>query len=346
MAFCCGVEKMTEEKKDEKKVRAARARSKSMTQEERSAIAKKAAESRWSSSVVEATHGSPDRPMKLGDIEVPCYVLSDKRRVIVQAGAIAALGMAKGGSSHRGGTRLAKFVGQDRIKPFATEELLAGTSSPVKFRTPSGAIALGFEATIIADICSAVISARIALRLTDKQIHIAERCEMLMKSFAKVGIIALVDEATGYQEDRDREALQQLMNKYLRREFAVWASHFPEGFYREIYRLRNWTWNGMKINRPQCVAGYTKDFVYSRLAPGILQELESRNPVDEKGRRAAKHYYWLTEDIGHPALAQHLHAIIGLMKAADDWTQFKRMVDRSFPKRGNSLQMELFNPDD
>ena len=34
------------------------------------------------------------------------------------------------------------------------------------------------------------------------------------------------------------------------------------------------------------------------------------------------------------------------MRAADDWKQFIRMIDRSFPKRGDSLQLDLFDKDD
>jgi hypothetical protein len=98
----------------------------------------------------------------------------------------------------------------------------------------------------------------------------------------------------------------------------------------------------MKVNRPQIVATYTKDIVYSRLAPGILNELENRNPKDLKGARRAKHHQWLTEDVGHPALAQHLYAVIGLMRLADSWDQFKKMMDKAYPKRGDSLELPLF----
>jgi hypothetical protein len=97
-----------------------------------------------------------------------------------------------------------------------------------------------------------------------------------------------------------------------------------------IFRLRNWTLGHTKGNRayrPQIVANYTKDLVYARLAPGILRELEARNPIDEHGHRKAKHHQWLTEDVGHPALAQHLHAVIGLMRAANSWDDFKNMLD-------------------
>ena len=166
-----------------------------------------------------------------------------------------------------------------------------------------------------------------------------------MRGFARVGIIALVDEATGYQELRDRAALQEILDRYLRKEFAAWAKTFPDEFYREIFRLRGWVWRGMRVNRPQCVAAYTKNLVYARLAPRILKELEERNP-SINGRRKSKHFQWLTEDIGHPVLAQHLHAIIGLMRVADEWSGFMKMVNRAFPKRGDSLQMPLFTGDD
>ena len=80
-------------------------------------------------------------------------------------------------------------------------------------------------------------------------------------------------------------------------------------------------------NRPQVVARYTKDLIYSRLAPGILQELEKRTPKDENGMRKAKLHQWLTDDVGHPALAQHLHAVIALMRASQSWEQFMAMMN-------------------
>ena len=81
--------------------------------------------------------------------------------------------------------------------------------------------------------------------------------------------------------------------------------------------------------------------MYERLAPGILEELEQRNPQDEKGRRQHRHHQWLTEDVGHPALAQHLHAVTGLMRACSDWQQFHDMLKKAFPKRGSVVQLEL-----
>jgi hypothetical protein len=85
------------------------------------------------------------------------------------------------------------------------------------------------------------------------------------------------------------------------------------------------------------MAQYTNDLVYERLAPGILEELQARNPRDEHGRRRHKHHQWLTEDVGHPALAQHLYALIGFMRVASSWQQFYRLVDKAYPKKGSTL---------
>jgi hypothetical protein len=160
-----------------------------------------------------------------------------------------------------------------------------------------------------------------------------------MRALAHVGIIALVDEATGYQELRDRFALQAILDQYLRKELAAWAKRFPDDFYQEMFRLKNWQWKGMSINRPQYVGKVTKDIVYARLAPGILKELEERNPSDDRGHRKARHHQWLTEDVGHKALAQHLHAVLAFMRVSKSWDQFYAMLNQAFPKQGATLKL-------
>jgi hypothetical protein len=193
-------------------------------------------------------------------------------------------------------------------------------------------------------VCDVYLTFRDACEKDDGHVprqyqHIVRACDALMRGFARVGIIALIDEATGFQEVRDREALQAILDRYLAQELAAWAKRFPDEFYKQIFRLHGWQWRGMSVNRPSVVAHYTKDIVYARLAEGILEELERKNPKDEQGRRKARHHQWLTEDVGHPALAQHLHAVIGLMRASDSWDQFRGMLQRAFPKRGSTLAL-------
>lgn len=178
------------------------ARSASLTDEQKSEIASKAAKARWGEKLPEVTHGDPGHPLKIGDIEIPCYVLSDGTRVLHQRGMVDALGMARGSSGGTGGDRLAKFVAGDRLKDYVSQDLLSVTASPKKFKVPGGHQAYGYEATVLSDICEAVLAARKAGKLQSQQMHIADQCEMLLRGFARVGIIALVDEATGFQYDR------------------------------------------------------------------------------------------------------------------------------------------------
>lgn len=88
------------------------------------------------------------------------------------------------------------------------------------------------------------------------------------------------------------------------------------------------------------VGRYTTDVVYARVAPGLVEELEQKNPSDA-GQRKSKHHQWLTDDVGHPALSAHLHAVIGFMRASDSWDRFKELMDRAFPVKGTQFAMQL-----
>jgi P63C domain len=290
--------------------------------------------------VLKATHLGE---LKIGNKSIPVAVLEDGTRVITQRGMFVALGMHKNPS--RGQTAIANrpgFLSANNLTPFISEELTRSWT-PIKLRWPKGSggfkgnIAFGYKADILPMSCNVYTDAKEAGVLAKSQLHVAEAAKILHRGFAILGITALIDEATGYQEVRDKQALQAILDAFLRKELAAWAKRFPDEFYQEMFRLRNWQWRGMKVNRPSVVGKYTNDLVYERLAPNILQELEERNPKDERGNRKAKHHQWLTEDVGHPALAQHLYAIIGFMRASTTWEQFHRMVQRAFPKRNSQM---------
>lgn len=202
-----------------------------------------------------------------------------------------------------------------------------------------GRKAHGFEAEDIVEICRMYMMARRANVLQSSQIHLAAQAEVIVLSLAKIGITALIDEATGFQEVRDRKALQALLDTYLRKEHAAWAKRFPDDFYKEMFRLKSWVYPTVGGARPGVVGIYTNDLVYERIAPGLLQELEKRNPKTEAGHRKTKHHQWVTEDVGDPALTAHIHAVMGLMRASDSWEQFSRMMDRAYPKKGTQIPL-------
>jgi len=204
-----------------------------------------------------------------------------------------------------------------------------------------GRKAHGFEAEDIVDICKMYLQARQAGVLLSSQVHLAAQSEIIVLSLAKVGITSLIDEATGYQEVRDRNALQALLDRYLRQEYAAWTKRFPDEFFREMFRLKQWTYPTVGGARPGVVGHYINNLVYERLAPGLLKELEEKNPKGENGHRKTKHHQWLSDDVGHPALSAHIHSVIAFMRASAQWDQLIHLMDRAFPKKGDTLPLLL-----
>ena len=148
--------------------------------------------------------GAPDRPLVIGEIEIPCYVLEGETRVLSQRGLQSSIGLGTGGGTRQiGAPRLAEFLGFFARKGIDIHNLAARLEMPIKFQPPGGGrTAYGYPATLLVDLCNMVLEARKQGALLTRQQRIAERCELLIRGFATVGIIALVDEATGYQAIR------------------------------------------------------------------------------------------------------------------------------------------------
>ena len=277
--------------------------------------------------------------LQIGSVIIECAVLEDGTRVLTQSGFLRAIGQSNRPAGQRIGVEeMAPFLASNNLKPYVDEEL-ASSNTKLRFKPYRGGRAVGYRAELLPKVCEVYLSARDDGVLMASQMRTAAACEVLMRGFAHVGIIALVDEATSYQEIRDRKALNRILDKYLLAEQAKWAKRFPDEFYKEIFRLRKWLWQGMKVNRPSVVGKYTNDCVWDRLAPGIREELERLNPKRETGTRRVRHHQWLTVDIGHPALQKHLSGVMALMRASSGWTQFQRMLQRAYPKVNTNLEI-------
>jgi hypothetical protein len=300
------------------------------------------------SNVLKATHtGELKFPTPNGEIKISCAVLENGERVLVERSVANALG-TKGSSMYWKKKRespediiLPEYISSKYLQPFFSDELKVKLSEPIKYLAKNKKVAFGREATILPDICDVWIQAKEVGALSSSQEKIAQNSYILMKGFANIGIIALVDEATGYQEIRDKIALQKILDRYLLKEYAKWAKRFPDEFYKEIFRLNNWQYNPAQTKRPDVIGLHTNNIVYERLTKGILDQLKRLNPKDEKGRRQSKHHQWLTDDIGHPELQAHLNGVIALMKAAPNWRAFIRLLERVYPKFEHTIPMNF-----
>lgn len=242
-----------------------------------------------------------------------------------------------------GARKIVELLTSLEKKGINIKDLIARANSPIKFIMGRGGNADGYEATILPDLCAVLIEAGQRDVLGVRREHLAERAALLQHAFATIGIIALVDEATGYQGFRPQDALQAFLEKVIRKELAAWVKRFPDEFYENIYKLKGWQWPGMGKNRYSVVGHYTRDLVFERLGPGILDELVELTPKDERGNRPNKLHSWLSEEIGVPLLAQHMHTLVNFQRVAIKrgygWHRFVKMVDDAMPKRGNTLEL-------
>lgn len=272
--------------------------------------------------------------VNIGGKELGCAVLNDGTRVLTATSIFKAFDRPRRGKSIAD-QRLANmpsFIDANNLKPFIDAVFPSGPNMAmeVKYTAKNGKkVYTGYNAEILPLICEVYLKARDEDVLTDAQKPLAIMSDILIRSLAKVGITALIDEATGYQDDRDRNELQRILAAYISKEFLPWTRRFPDEFYKEMFRLKGWEYRGNP--KPAIVGKITNEIVYERLPQGVLEELQNKNPIyNDSGKRKHKHHQFLTSDTGIPHLDKHLVSLITLMRACDTWEEFDRLYRKSF----------------
>lgn len=338
-------------KKETKASKGGKARAKSLDREQRKEIAQKAANARWGqlsgtdSNKPIAIHPYTELArLKIGDIELPCAVLANRTPVITYASVTKTLGRIMGGKQRK----LAKASKKDRLpdflygaslEPFVPESLRIALNNPILFRAKGG-VRKAVHANLIPEICEVWLNARDADALQPSQEKTAKNAEILMRGLARVGITALIYEATGYELIKDRDELERILEAYISKELLPWSKRFPDEYYEQLFRLRGWQYRPISVKRPKYVGKLTNELVYEKLPEGVLVELRSKNPVTPKGYRKHRHFQFLTEDIGNPHLEKQVASVITLMKASNNWSTFYRLFNRVF-----GLQKEMIFPE-
>lgn len=312
-------------------------RAANLTKSQRSQQAALAAISRWHRELPVAQWGSPDKPLRLGVIEIPCYVLTDERRVLVQRGLQTAIGMSTSGGAG-GAHRMARFIESLEAKGLPTNNLSVRMRNPIVFRIPRlPKPAYGYEATIITDICSSVVEAQKREMLAKNQAKFVSQCELLLRALAEKGITDLVDEVTGYKQDSDQREITLFLRAYVNTELREWVNTFPRSFFEQLCRLKNVPPPKENMRLPQYFGNIVNDLVYTRIAPGVLPELRTVNPVvGPKGRRRAKHHQFMTDNLGAPKLLNLVGLLEGMAHRFEDgqYDAYKAYVDRHIPNYG------------
>jgi len=322
-------------------------RAKRLSSEKRRTIAVQAAQARWQRArdQTRIPTASTDGILTLGDVDLDVFVLDDKRRVFSKRAMARALNLKS-----QGGNAFMRTMSRKGIQSVLSEKVLQKIENPISFYTMRGELADGYEAETLIEVCDSLIDARNLGRLSSSQYFLSIQAEIIVRSAAKIGIIALVDEATGYI-DKTRDEYRRLFESFIRSEFRQWEKEFPDKFFDMVYRLY-----GLKRQKPdsskhpQFFGHFIRRYVYYPLANSngaILEQLEEKNPVVyDSGGRKHKFFQYLTNEIGMSAFRQHLWQVIGIGEAAADRVHFERGFYRAFPEaipKKDADQIDFFD---
>jgi hypothetical protein len=299
------------------------------------------AAARWGAHEEGVRFSIDEGEVQFGDLTFRCAVLDDESRVINGTEFMRVMGIYRSGalSTRRAGGGEMYFplhLAFKNLRPFILEdaELVGALREPIRYRTLKSSIAEGIPAQVLRRICNVWVRARNADVLGSSQTRIADKAEHLLNSLADVAIIALIDEATGYQRRRAHNELQKILQAYIAPELLPWQNRFPISYYEQIYRVMGWPYDASSTKRTSYIGKLTNKLIYEKLPPGVLPQLRRRNPVDTATkRRRYKHFQFLTEDIGNVHLEKQIAAVTTLLRATPDgnWRLFESLFNHAYP---------------
>lgn len=281
--------------------------------------------------------------IRVGDAVLPCAVLDNGERVLTQQGVLSALGRARAAKGGEGASvdKGAAFLRAKNLAPFISQELLMSTKA-IEFKplkggyTPKGgavSIAYGFQATAFPEILKVYIDAKKAGKLHAAQEKIADLAKRMLSALPKVGMVALVDEATEYQKDRSHDELQRILEAYVLPEHRPWVQTLPREFTKELYRV--YGWNTDTQRGPRYAGKLARKLLYEYLPVPVLPELDRLNPPKEgkSWQRPRKHHQHLSTQIGLEHFKGQLSGVMALLRASPNKRVFESLFERAYGRQ-------------
>jgi hypothetical protein len=325
------------------------ARAEKLPAKERKAIASRAAKARWQAAKEEAKRIEdpnyiPDTlcegEMEIGTVKIECYVLDNFKRVISKRGMAKALGMKS-----EGGNVFMKAMGRKGLGSVMDDKLRSQLDNPLIFKPLTSDLGHGYDATILIDICDAIIEAAKTDKLGPNQDALALQAEIIIRASAKLGIVALVDDATGFIADKRRQRYLELFKEFIREEVQEYEGEFPDQLFDVMYKIYGLPRRADAKNHPRFFSKFIRKYIYQPLASSngaILEMLDEKNPVVyASGGRRYKMFQFLSDVVGLPALRAHLWQVIGIGNSVKNKAQFERSFSIAFP--GPQLEFKGFD---
>lgn len=265
--------------------------------------------------------------LPIGNVDLQCAVLDDETRILSASSIFKAFKKTRKGMNDRlavGGVKIPPFIAAKNLEPYLTAELIERTKL-IEYNDGKS-VKAGYNASLLADICEVYLRARREGALTTAQLPQADQAEILLTSFAKVGIDAVIDEATGYQKVRSNDALRVLLSRYIAEGLQKWVKTFPDSFFEQLDRLYD-NEKTTSNKRPQYYGKFITKYIYEPIEHGyVKQELDKLNIRDD-GTRKAQFHRWLNSD-GRDTLIRQIGRVEARMELFENIRAYKRADDK------------------
>lgn len=307
-----------------------KARANALAPSRRAEIARRAATTRWG---MKASHkGNFQRNF---GIDVDCYVLDDERKtpVVSQSGMGQALGLPEGGSA------FPRFLATKVMVESVGAEIRRKLENPMKFQwgtggadSPPPSIIYGFDATILIDICNAIIAAEATGKL--RRPRVATQARIILTASGKSGIQRLVYDLAGYIPTAE-EAINAF-KLYVLEEAKKYEKEFPSELYYEWHRLYDLAVPDR--GKPWQFKHLTVNHVYHPLAKSSGKLLALLRAVKAKGGDRQKKLFQFLNEIGARALRIQLGRILEMAESSPDRQAYERKITERF---GSQLEINF-----
>lgn len=255
----------------------------------------------------------------LGGDELDVYVLNNEERVVAMRSAVTAITDTEGGD-------LETYIGAKSLKPFIDKDLFL--EELVQFSIPGTQfMGRGLTTAQFETVCRAYVQALYrGENLTERQKSIAIKCAVLTSGLTRTGLDALIDEATGYQDERAENALQVKLRAFIAEELRAWEKTFPDELWEEFGRLTNW--KGSLQNRPKYWGKLVIELIYDTLDADVAKYLRENRPPP-----GVRWHQNLTENYGVRQLVSRCFEVVGLAKSCKTMPELRKKVAHHYGKQ-------------
>lgn len=280
-------------------------------------------------------------PLKIGETELSCVVLDDQNntRLINTNAIFEAFDRPRKGQNNRleiDNILIPPFLAAKNLEPFISKDLLI-ILQQVEYIDGTKK-SKGYDARILPKLCSLYLEARRNNKLTSSQEEIAVKAEILQSALSEIGIVALVDEATGFQHSRQYDALRLLLEQYINDGIQKWLKRFPDDFFIQLDKIYDNPTTTSRT-RPQYYGIFINKYVYEPIEKGYLKAKLNELNINDDNTRKARFHQWLTE-FGVNQLTLQIGRVMAILEISSDLNKFKDNIRR---QQGLYIQPSLFD---